>query len=858
MKIITTHKNPDFDAIASCVAIRKLFPEAKIVFPKLPERSTKNFIIQSIIYPYIEDNEIDTDTIDTLIIVDTHSSSRIDDKFVELIDNQNILKICFDHHQEGDIICTETHISTTGANVTQIVEKLIKNNIEIEESEATLFMLGIYEDTGKLTYSSTTPRDIYIASKLLEFGADLDTIRSVLEETLSELDVLLLNDLIKNKRIYNISKKRIALTFTSVDKYVNNVSILVNKILLIDKLDAVISIFRMSSRIYVIARSNNPDIDVAEVLKCVGGGGHPQAASATVKDMTLIEVAEKLSYSIKTKLLYSIKAKDIMSFPPKFVYSDYSLMQVNDIIAKSGMNALVVLEKNSENIVGIITRQIINKASFHHMENKEIALFMNTEFKTVNINETFGNIKTAVIDENQRLVPVVSDDNRLVGVITRTNLLKILSTNSDYTDSLKQRNIKNSIEKILPSNIIDYLVTAGKIAKELNYSIYIVGGIVRDIILGYKNLDIDMVVEGNGIAFAKEFANQFQARIAIHERFKTATVIFDNDLKIDIATAREEYYDLPGSLPNVEQSSIKLDLYRRDFTINTLAVKLHDNFGDLLDFFGGLKDIKEKKIRVLHMLSFIEDPTRMFRAVRFSARLGFDIGKQTERLMKIAVELDILNEIQNIRIFNEIRQIFKSKCIKCSFDLIKKYKLFLSLNKKMIIDDRILDYLGNQERIIDECAMECKNKRIEPYIVYTILLEYLFRKSLSFVDIVGADEKTKRIVKSNTYKFPIIIRVLNNKQSTNYDVYTALNGVLFEAVLVLANLLKDNKHLDNYLKHLMFLKPLVRGKDLLELGLKPSQLFSKIIEDVFKEQLLGNINKKTEAINYIRNRYLSN
>ena len=721
MKIITAHKNPDFDAIASCIAAKKLYPDAKIVFPKLPERSTKNFIIQSIIYPYLENNNIDLNDINTLIIVDTHSKKRLESRFSDIVDS--VYTVCYDHHEEGDINCSECYCKTIGANVTQMVEKIFEKSIEIDESEATMFMLGIYEDTGKLSFSSTTPQDLYISAKLLESGADLDTIRGVLEETLSEMDVLLLNDIIKNKRIYEINNKRIALSFTSLDEYINNIANLVTKLIFIDNLDAAICIFRMASRIYVIARSKDESINVAEILKDIGGGGHKQAASATIKDMTLIEVAEKLSYSIRTKILNNIKAKDIMSFPPKYVYSDESLRQVNTTISKSGMNAFVVLDRTSQEVVGVITRQIINKASYHHMEDAKISIFMNTEFTPVYEDETFDKIKHYILDNNQRLMPVLSKNNRLVGVITRTNLLKLLSQNSENVVNTKHTNILNMIEKILPSNILDYLEYAGSTAKALNYNVYMVGGVVRDIILGHKNLDIDLVVEGDGIKFSKEFAKKYNARVAAHERFKTATIIFPDSLKIDVATAREEYYDLPGSLPNVEQSSVKLDLYRRDFTINTLAVKLHDNFGDLLDFFGGLKDIREKKIRVLHMLSFIEDPTRMFRAIRFSARLGFEIGKQTDRLIKIAVELQIHKQIERIRIFNELKQILSSNCVKCNFEMIKKYKLLSTLDSKLIIDDRILNYLDNHEKIIDEYLMKNGIQKLNSSVSFLILLE---------------------------------------------------------------------------------------------------------------------------------------
>ena len=173
-------------------------------------------------------------------------------------------------------------------------------------------------------------------------------------------------------------------------------------------------------------------------------------------------------------------------------------------------------------------------------------------------------------------------------------------------------------------------------------------------------MTLTLLLRGDGISFAKTFGRKLNAKVRIHERFGTAKIILspesgvqssgtelktqDSKLKIDVATARTEYYESPASLPKVETSSIKKDLYRRDFTINTLAVKLNlKDFGLLIDFFGGQRDLREKIIRVIHNLSFIEDPTRAFRAIRFSERFGFKLSKHTETLIKSTLKLDLFS-----------------------------------------------------------------------------------------------------------------------------------------------------------------------------------------------------------------------
>ena len=851
VKVITCHINPDFDAIASCIAAKKLYPESEIVFPELNRRLTKNFMVQSIIYSYNTDGtKINLKDIDTLIIVDTHSKNRIG-VFANILDSAKI--ICYDHHEDGDIECSEMYKTKTGANTTQIVSKIIEKNISITEDEATLFMLGIYEDTGKLLYNSTMPEDFSICSYLRKSGADLDIVSNVLEENLTETDVALLNEMVKNKRIYEINSNKILLSFTSSDIYVSDVSSLVTKILKINGVNAAICMFRMGSKIYVIGRSKDNGIDLLKIFKEFGGSGHKQAASAVIKNMTLIETTEVVSLAIKSEMLNNIKAKDIMSFPPKFIDSNKSIKDANDIMSKFSINALAVL-KNDE-VVGIITRQTVQRALYHNLNNESVENFMNTEFEVVDGEETFSKIKDIVINKNQRLIPVLSND-KLVGVITRTNLLKLITENIKRESFINPPNIKAKLKKSLPYKVYEYLLASGHIAEQMGINVYVVGGIVRDIMLGLNNLDVDLVVEENGIAFAKELAKKYQARVASHERFKTATIIFKDKFRIDVATARREYYEIPGSLPIVEKSSIKLDLYRRDFTINTLAVKLNDDFGQLLDFFGGLRDIKDKKIRVLHDLSFIEDPTRILRAVRFAARFGFNIGKQTEKLIKTTINLGILNNVEKNRIFKEMVFIFNSSNVEDAFNTMSKYLILRNLNKKLIVDGRLLQFIRKAEDVIRGYSIFFKHKKIKKELVYIIMMEYLFKKSLSFSETIGADEKTVNLAKTISSEINAIKAAVTNEKTTNIDIYYTLEKIPIEVILVVFVVSDEHRNISRYLEHLMNQRHFISGKDLINLGFKPSPIFSQIMSDVFNLQLMGEIKDKLEAIKYVKEKYI--
>jgi tRNA nucleotidyltransferase (CCA-adding enzyme) len=210
--------------------------------------------------------------------------------------------------------------------------------------------------------------------------------------------------------------------------------------------------------------------------------------------------------------------------------------------------------------------------------------------------------------------------------------------------------------------VLPVLRSTGICAEEMGFSAYVVGGLVRDLFLRRETLDLDVVIEGDGLAFASRFAADHGARLTLYKRFKTANLVLPDGPEIDVATARTEIYDHPAALPLVRPGSIEDDLFRRDFSINTLAVCLNPKyFGDLLDPFGARDDIEGKLIRVLHDRSFIDDPTRMFRAVRFEKRFAFMIEDGTISLIDEALSAGLVERLSGYRIASELRLILREE-----------------------------------------------------------------------------------------------------------------------------------------------------------------------------------------------------
>ncbi len=694
MEVITTHTNSDFDSLASMLAAKKLYPNAVLVFPGSQERTLRDFFINSTFYIFqtMKMKEVDVSKVTRLILVDTRQRTRIG-KFGDIVDKEGVEVIVFDHHPKSgdDITEGEMTIEEVGATTTVMTEILRKKHVHLTAEEATVMMLGIYEDTGSLIFSTTTKRDYLAAAYLLGRGANLNVVSDLMTKELTTPQIIILNELLGNMQVRTIHGVDIAISTASSNEYVGDLAVLVHKLKDLENLDALIVLARMDDRIYLIARSRIKEVDVGSVAGEFGGGGHTAAASATIKELTLIQVQEKLMNVLHDKVTPIESAAELMVFPVRTINAHASFGRAQELMSRFRLSTLPVMRKDK--VVGIITRNIVDKALSHKLDNNKVEEYMICDFSVVGKNASLSVVQSLIIDNNQKIVPVI-DNDELVGVITRMDLLRLFSSvrsdesylkeRNDVSGVLRRRMVVKLMEEIIPKAIQRLLREFGKIADILGKNAYAVGGFVRDLILRTQNLDIDIVVEGDGIEFATEFAKTHDCRINCHKKFRSAVIVFPDGFKIDVASARVEYYKHPAALPQIEVSSIKLDMYRRDFTINTLALKLNQKgYGELIDFFGGYKDIKAGMIRVLHNLSFVEDPTRVFRAVRFEQRFGFSIDKPTLNLIKNAAKLNLFNKLSGKRLLTELQFMFEeAKPIDC-LGRLDELNLFGFIHKKI-------------------------------------------------------------------------------------------------------------------------------------------------------------------------------
>lgn len=866
LTVITTHINADFDAFASMLAAQKLYPGALVVFPGSQEKHLRDFFVTSMVYMYniVKIKDIDLNAISRLVLVDTRQASRIG-KFADIVHRPGLEVHIYDHHppMPDDISGTVEVTQMTGAAVTILTKILRHKEIPITPEEATIMALGLYEDTGSFTFRSTTEDDYLAAAYLLSKGANLNVVSDIITREMTPEQVGLLSEMIEGVTHNTINGIDVAVSRLSCDTYIGDFALLVHKLRDMQNLDVIFALASMENRVYVVARSRLPEVDVGKVAMAFGGGGHPSAASATVRGQTLIQVEEKLFGVLYEFINPQRSARDLVSTPAIHVEAGVILRKAHDLLTRYNVNVLVV--KESDELVGLISRQVIEKAIHHKLGHLQVREYMTTGINTVSPDSPLSEIQEKIIGNRQRLLPVV-ENGVVVGVITRTDLLNVLVSEPARIPefaveggSARERNVTGLLTERLPEETIELLIAVGKVADSFGYNAYAVGGFVRDIHLCQENFDIDVVIEGDGIEFAKTLAASLGGRVRSHEKFRTAVVILQNGRKIDVATTRLEYYESPGALPTVEMGSIKLDLYRRDFTINTLAIKLNPGgFGTLMDFFGAQKDLKQKVIRVLHNLSFVEDPTRAFRAVRFEQRFGFKIGKLTSGLIENAVRMGFFGKLSGRRLFSELRQILEEDKPVMALRRLSKFNLLKAIHPKMVYNSDMEALLHSVEGVLTWHNLLFIEEPFQKWMVYLLaLIKHLDEGiAVPLCDHLELTHRHRKLLINERVKAEACMKWMASQETIrNSDLYKKLRPFHTETLLfMMASTTRKSikRAVSNYITLLRSTKTLLSGKDLKEMGFKPGPIYREILDSLLDARLNGEVRSRTEEVEFVR------
>lgn len=645
MQIIVTHAPSDFDGVAAVVAASRLYPEAVPVighaaFPQVERYLSLYRETWDLRFP----EEIARHSVDRVILVDTQFAERVEGLSTLLA--PEVEWIAYDHHPcEREF--SGGSILPVGAATTLLVCAILEKGLPISPSEATLYALGIYHDTGHLSYPQTKPEDVRAVAALLEQGADLTIVSEY--SHLSSGQVTLFRELMENARLHSLHGFNL-LTCTSENPAGPGAASAVEDLAHLYGADVTLAAIALDRTTLIVARSNS--LDVRKLLLAFEGKGHPQAASART-DLTPTEAIDRLCAQLVTVLPPPLVAADLAS-PVGVVEPETPI----DTVLEQG-RALGYTAWTTPFPHRLATRAELELASHHGLGQEPIGKIATRRILVVAPETPLQGILEAM-RSHPDYPTLVADGDSICGVLKRSEVLWVLETHASASPN---QNLGTELKRSWPPESLEWLRRAGEMAGA--QPLYLVGGAVRDLMLGITNLDIDLVTEGDAIPLAEALGDRYHIPIKTHPPFKTAHLI---NLEIDIATARLEYYPRPNALPVVEPSTIRQDLYRRDFTFNAMALRLNpERFGKLLDPYGGAQDLRDCVVKPLHRLSFIEDPTRILRGIRFATRLGFHFDTEAEGLARYAAS--ILPGIGGERLKRELRRLLEEKKVEEAVEL---------------------------------------------------------------------------------------------------------------------------------------------------------------------------------------------
>ena len=877
-EIITSHINTDFDGLAAMLAARHLYPQAEMVLPGSPERSLHNFFLHSCgyAYPFKRFKDIDLAGIKRLIVVDTRQKSRIG-SFAEVAARAEVEVIVYDHHPatsddlEG---VARTEVAEVGAVVTLMTEKLREKGLTIPVDEATVMLIGLYEDTGSLTFQGTTGRDFMAAAWLLEQGGNLETVAEVINNPLDREQISLLNDLLSSQRTIYPRGQKVVLVEAGREYYISDVAMVIHRLRDIERLEVVIALLRLDDKIYLIGRSRSAALDMGQLMAHFGGGGHHYAAAAVTRKLTLIQCRERLLELLEKEVVPPLIAADLMTSPVLTITPATPLKKAAELLTRYNINVLPVIDEKSSRLNGIISRQVVEKALYHGLKELDVSEYMTTDYEPIAPGADLNQIKELIIERNQRFLPVVDEQQAIVGAITRKDLLRALydqeaqgsegfeAGGREGPRKMRRKNVNSLMTESFPVDLVLVFRQLGELADELAVNLFLVGGVVRDLMLRRPNLDIDIVVEGDGIALARAYSERYAGRCHAHEPFRTAVLLTKEGYNLDIASTRMEYYDAPATLPKIEKSSLKVDLYRRDFTINTLVVSLNrKNYGEMRDYFGAGRDLKERSIRVLHNLSFVEDPTRIFRAIRFEQKFAFVIGRQTLHLIHNAIKVGFVRRLSGFRILHELKLICAESDPLPIFARISELRLWRE----------IFPELGSQVKPQQRQARLMAAKEVVSWYEYLYLEEALEVWPVYFLCFLdgmsagparycalrlGLDENAVgRFVGARRRGIEAAAELgrlcQEGKAYRNSELCARLSGLPLEILLYIMAGHENQgvkKALSSYITRLQFVEIEINGHDLIATGLTPGPHFKKLLDQVKAARLDGEVNNRQEEL----------
>jgi tRNA nucleotidyltransferase (CCA-adding enzyme) len=882
MDLILCHRTADFDTLGAAVGLARLQPGARIVLSGGAHPGVRSFLaLYRDEYPLMERRSVQVDKIRAIAVVDTQRRELLG-RAAEWLDIPGLAIAIYDHHIDAkrDIAATQIQVEAVGATTTLIAERLQQQQVSLTAAEATVMALGIHVDTGSLTFEHTTVRDAAALTWLIGQGANQRAIAEYIQSGLPEN----LQDLLKLglEKLYTetVQGYKIASVLLTTEGYTPGMSTLASHLIDLTESDSLLlgNIYASrrtgTEKLTIIGRSRIEGVDLNALLAPLGGGGHAQAAAATLKTAEPAQILQPLLERLKQQIPHPPTAQELMSSPVRTIRPETTVDQARRILLRYGHSGLSVVDAEGQ-LLGIISRRDLDVALHHGFAHAPVKGYMTAPVQTIAPQTLLSEIESLMVTYDIGRLPVL-EQGQLVGIVTRTDVLRQLyrlkQPSSEAIATIPPP-LQTQLQSNLSSQLQELLQTAAQLATQQGWQLYLVGGAVRDLLLAGQQAanirEFDLVAdgaqnlppEGPGAVLAQSLQQHYpEAQLQIYGQFQTAALHWGTatplaGFSVDIATARTEFYPYPAAHPEVTASSIRQDLYRRDFTINALAVRLTPpRAGELLDFFGGRMDLELRQIRVLHPNSFIEDPTRIFRAVRFAVRLGFSLDPQTETYIRHAIASGIYQRTQTegnrtpslqSRLKNELKAIFQLPPDpdfpgQAALKLLADLEAFVCIHPNFAPDQGLWERLAIAWQWFDQFGVNSTGIKAWEFLTEVLLADLSPSDRVSVAANLHLSQPSQaRLEALVTVQGAIADHLQAAIQPSQISLI--LDKYDLPMLLLLATQVSPElRHLIwQYLDDWSQVKPPLDGNDLLRLGYKPGRQFRAILEHLRLAMLDG-------------------
>jgi tRNA nucleotidyltransferase (CCA-adding enzyme) len=895
MDLILCHQSADFDTLGAAVGAARLYPGARIALAGGSLPGVQEFLaLYRDEFPLIELRSVDPRQVQRWILVDCYDPDRLGKAAAWLSVPGAKIEI-FDHHLPATSLeevwpqqQVSAHIEAVGSTCTLLVERLQAAGIRLSPFERLALALGIHVDTGSLTFPETTARDGAALTWLLQQGVNLVLLRRFLGDGLTPPMQELLGQGLAQIQVETVGEYRLGTWLLDLPEFVPGLAGLVMRLMELTGVDVLLLVARQGERLSLIGRARQEFAQLGQVMARYGGGGHDCAAAATLKASPgrplpdPAQVLADLRQAVKERIPPPVTAKDLMSSPVRTIRPEVTIQEAQRVLLRYGHSGLVVVDAQGC-LVGVISRRDIDIALHHGFGHAPVKGYMTTEVKTLSPDTPLAEIQRLMVQWDIGRLPVLQD-GQLVGIVTRTDVLRHLHELPALSPRLAAPELSCPLDLSFPALSPQHrrlLEVAARLADEKGLRLYLVGGAVRDLLLHQwgrqppsclERLDLDLVVDGPypstspgtdppgwGLILGKALKQHFpEARLEIHGKFQTAALIWPGGFCVDIASARTEFYPYPASPPEVAMGSIHQDLYRRDFSINALALRLNGpQRGQLLDFFGGQADLQKGIIRALHPNSFIEDPTRIYRAVRFAVHLGFRLDPATEEWIRAAVASGLHDAVGGERLKQELAYILRSRDWPLAFERLSTWGALRCIHPNLTWEPSLYRRLQRVGRWASHFRR--RYPELGSQEIWQLRLEALLLALPQAPQVASQLHLTQAGIERLRHfpSYQALLAQLESGSLSPAQVVQLLQRLRIPALILLAGLADKpaRRLIWRYLQEWHWVKPPLNGHDLRRLGYRPGPLFQEILDCLRYLTLNGKLSTRAEAEAWLREHY---